>query len=84
MIGVRVVVLAGCLVTLIAWRAQTPAAPQPGDATARAVRYLTREVPRWHAEEGCFSCHNNGDAAPTAAGSLADAAISARAASPLL
>jgi len=22
-----------------------------------------REVPRWHAEEGCFSCHNNGDAA---------------------
>jgi len=33
------------------------------DATARAVKYLVHEVPRWHAEEGCYSCHNNGDAA---------------------
>jgi hypothetical protein len=24
---------------------------------------LKREVPAWHAENGCFSCHNNGDAA---------------------
>jgi hypothetical protein len=33
------------------------------DATARAVKYLAREVPRWQTDEGCYSCHNNGDAA---------------------
>jgi len=29
----------------------------------RAIGYLVREVPRWSAEKGCFSCHNNGDGA---------------------
>jgi hypothetical protein len=29
----------------------------------RAVAYLAREVPRWSAENKCYSCHNNGDAA---------------------
>ena len=29
----------------------------------RAVAYLTAQVPRWSRENGCFSCHNNGDAA---------------------
>lgn len=29
----------------------------------RALAYLAREVPRWSAENKCFSCHNNGDAA---------------------
>ena len=29
----------------------------------RAVSYLSREVPRWKAENDCYSCHNNGDAA---------------------
>ena len=29
----------------------------------RAVAYLSAEVPRWQAENGCFSCHNNGDGA---------------------
>jgi hypothetical protein len=29
----------------------------------RAVRYLSREVPRWPVKNKCFSCHNNGDAA---------------------
>lgn len=28
-----------------------------------AVSYLEREVPRWKAENGCYSCHNNGDGA---------------------
>jgi hypothetical protein len=28
----------------------------------RAVDYLAREAPRWSRENGCFSCHNNGDA----------------------
>jgi hypothetical protein len=30
---------------------------------ARALAYLAREVPRWAAENKCYSCHNNGDAA---------------------
>jgi len=30
---------------------------------ARAVGFLMREVPAWFKENGCFSCHNNGDAA---------------------
>jgi hypothetical protein len=32
-------------------------------AESRALAYLAREVPRWRAENGCLSCHNNGDAA---------------------
>jgi hypothetical protein len=44
------------------------AAPAAGPAAGptpegRALTYLAREVPRWRAENGCFSCHNNGDAA---------------------
>jgi hypothetical protein len=30
---------------------------------SRAIAYLSREVPRWSAENKCYSCHNNGDAA---------------------
>jgi Prenyltransferase and squalene oxidase repeat len=29
----------------------------------RAVDYVAAEVPRWPAENHCFSCHNNGDGA---------------------
>lgn len=29
----------------------------------RALRYLAGEVPQWEIENGCFSCHNNGDGA---------------------
>jgi hypothetical protein len=36
------------------------AAPAPEE---RAMAYLAREVPRWSAENGCYSCHHNGDAA---------------------
>src|ERR1700683_877875 len=32
-------------------------------ATQRAIDFLAREVPRWSRENGCFSCHNNGDGA---------------------
>ena len=35
--------------------AQTP--------SERGLQYLAREVPKWRAENGCFSCHNNGDGA---------------------
>lgn len=30
---------------------------------ARAVGFLKREVPAWSRDNGCFSCHNNGDGA---------------------
>ncbi len=33
------------------------------DAEQRAVAFLAREVPAWSRANGCFSCHNNGDAA---------------------
>jgi hypothetical protein len=32
-------------------------------AIGRAVTFLEREVARWPWENGCYSCHNNGDAA---------------------
>ena len=32
-------------------------------AEAKAVGFLKREVPAWSRDNGCFSCHNNGDAA---------------------
>jgi hypothetical protein len=31
--------------------------------TQDAVRYLEQEVPLWHKQNRCHSCHNNGDAA---------------------
>jgi hypothetical protein len=37
--------------------------PAPDAAIVRAVAYLSREVPRWHRENQCYSCHDNGDAA---------------------
>lgn len=36
--------------------------PGGQDAVARAVAYLSVEVPRWRIEHPCYSCHNNGDA----------------------
>jgi hypothetical protein len=33
------------------------------DAIERAIAYLAREVPAWRPENGCYSCHNNGDGA---------------------
>src|SRR2546422_771114 len=36
---------------------------RPAIAEARAVEFLKREVPAWSKENGCFSCHNNGDGA---------------------
>lgn len=34
-----------------------------GSALERGLIYLQREVPAWNAENGCYSCHNNGDGA---------------------
>jgi hypothetical protein len=41
-------------------RGQQP--PEARTAEARAVAYLSAEVPRWRREHPCYSCHNNGDA----------------------
>jgi hypothetical protein len=32
-------------------------------AEAKAIAFLIHEVPAWSRDNGCFSCHNNGDAA---------------------
>ncbi len=32
-------------------------------AESKAIAFLVREVPAWSTNNGCFSCHNNGDAA---------------------
>lgn len=32
-------------------------------AEGKALTFLQREVPAWKQQNGCFSCHNNGDAA---------------------
>src|SRR5262245_15306064 len=44
-------------------RRAEPLRAQASNAEARAVTFLTREVPRWKSENDCYSCHNNGDAA---------------------
>lgn len=33
------------------------------EAETKAIAFLVREVPAWPKNNGCFSCHNNGDAA---------------------
>jgi hypothetical protein len=38
------------------------AQPTPS-AETKALAFLQREVPAWKPNNGCFSCHNNGDAA---------------------
>jgi hypothetical protein len=41
----------------------TEGLPEPSPAEAKAVAFLSSEVPRWSRENHCYSCHNNGDAA---------------------
>ncbi len=36
-------------------------APALAAEVRQAVAYLEREVPKWKRENGCYSCHNNGD-----------------------
>jgi Squalene-hopene cyclase N-terminal domain len=40
-----------------------PIAFDPPSPEDRALTFLVREVPAWHRENRCHSCHNNGDAA---------------------
>ncbi|MHC5541629.1 hypothetical protein ACYOEI_25690, partial [Singulisphaera rosea] len=63
----------GVLASIVLLSILLPPVRASGDATevdqgakgpeSRALAYLAREVPRWSRENGCFSCHNNGDAA---------------------
>lgn len=57
-------IVLGCLAA--AWVAYAAAlAEEAGDKPApeaRAIAYLAAEVPKWHRENRCYSCHNNGDA----------------------
>ncbi len=48
--------------SLLLW-APVRAGQSRATPAARAVAFLSAEVPRWPAENQCFSCHNNGDAA---------------------
>jgi hypothetical protein len=50
------------LLILLAWPTISAGATDDGPE-ARALRFLAREVPIWSRENGCYSCHNNGDAA---------------------
>jgi hypothetical protein len=59
--------VASCLILACLSRAGHVSGNQ-NDAAAtasesKAVEFLTREVPAWSKNNGCFSCHNNGDAA---------------------
>jgi hypothetical protein len=49
-VSTRLVLLLSCLAS-----AQTP--------EEKAIQHLSREVASWRRENGCFSCHNNGDGA---------------------
>jgi hypothetical protein len=57
-----------CLVALafivtLAWANDTSRHRPVEAAESKAIEFLTREVPAWSKDNGCFSCHNNGDAA---------------------
>ncbi len=53
-------------VSILFAAALTLAPPAAGaEPERRAVAWLAQETPRWYAENQCFSCHNNGDAART-------------------
>jgi hypothetical protein len=56
-------VLLGALLTLAGDLRSADQDKKPATPEARALAYLSREVPRWHAKNKCYSCHNNGDAA---------------------
>ena len=45
---------------MIVFVALTASAQTPVE---RGLAYLSVEVPKWRGENGCFSCHNNGDGA---------------------
>ena len=60
----RIGVMVFAVVGLVGLPAGQPAgAQQRASVENKAVAYLAREVPLWKSENGCYSCHNNGDGA---------------------
>ena len=57
-----VVLLLGLLPACVRPEPTTPVEPIDPSASA-GIAYLQQEIPLWKAENNCYSCHNNGDAA---------------------
>jgi Prenyltransferase and squalene oxidase repeat len=59
------IILGLCLLAFLlpACACQPKSTSSTASAKTRAVKFLQREVPAWSRENGCYSCHNNGDAA---------------------
>lgn len=55
---ILIVILAAGICLPVGSRTEPTESPE-----IRTVRFLAREVPAWSKNNGCFSCHNNGDAA---------------------
>jgi squalene cyclase len=51
------------LLILLAVGGALAANPSASSGEDKALAFLIREVPAWSRDNGCFSCHNNGDAA---------------------
>ncbi|MGZ8920547.1 MAG: glycerate kinase [Limisphaerales bacterium] len=60
---IPLLILALLSLFLSACSAPPTARNTPTPAESRAVAYLAREVPAWFRDNGCYSCHNNGDGA---------------------
>ncbi|MGH9832463.1 MAG: hypothetical protein ACREBD_19550 [Blastocatellia bacterium] len=58
----KYLVILAAMMTVVRMNDNRQAAPN-ADAEVKAVEFLAREVPAWSKDNGCFSCHNNGDAA---------------------
>ena len=57
------IILSFAALLLAACANQSRSVAPSDSAEARAIDFLQREVPAWSRDNGCFSCHNNGDAA---------------------
>lgn len=60
--GANLLIAAFIAGAILSASADRTAAEPPAPET-RAIAFLAREVPRWRTENGCYSCHNNADAA---------------------
>lgn len=59
------ILLLAAIAASVSWASvvSTLSARSSDDAEIKAIAFLAREVPAWSKTNGCFSCHNNGDAA---------------------
>jgi hypothetical protein len=61
--AMQVVIVGAALAAAAAARGDEHELDVADRAIERAIAYLSKEVPAWREENGCFSCHNNGDGA---------------------